>query len=341
MQHRPTPAEHEPLTLPAPRGPLSDWVLDVLGTGRAAAGCPISSIGSSAFDALGEDAQLALYLCYELHFGDLPGVAPTMEWNTALLGLRTQMEQSMEQQLRRLVRPRPATEDVGVQIASLIEADTGPSLSRHMEASGTLDQMREFVVHRAAYQRKEGDGHTFAIPRLSGRAKQVLVQIQSGEYGADEPGREIHAELFAQTMRALGLDSRPNAYLGCQPATSLAISNLISMFGLNRRWRGALVGHLAVFETTSVQPMGRYARALRRMGASEEAARFYDVHTLADAEHEVMVMEMARELAAAEPSRAEDIVFGAQCALTIEARFAERLLSHWTARRGAAAGIAA
>jgi hypothetical protein len=41
------------------------------------------------------------------------------------------------------------------------------------------------------------------------------------------------------------------------------------MFGL-RRWRTALVGHLAVFEMTSVEPMERYRRAL----ACSEGRRF-------------------------------------------------------------------
>jgi hypothetical protein len=110
----------------------------------------------------------------------------------------------------------------------------------------------------------------------------------------------------------------------------LMVSNLISLFGLNRRWRGALVGHLAVFEMTSVEPMGRYARALERLGAPEEARRFYDVHVLADAEHEMMALEMAGAFAAAEPELAGDVLFGASAALAIEARFADDLFGRWT-----------
>jgi hypothetical protein len=345
MQESPTIVERAPLRLPQPRGAVSAWVLECLTTGGAPGPTPAADIAHSGFDALGEDAQLALYLCYELHFGDLPGVASTMEWNPDLLAVRARLEQRMQERLRRLARHAGgvpwAGHDVAAQVTALVQADTGPSLSRFMESTGTLNQMREFVIHRAAYQRKEGDGHTFAIPRLSGRAKQVLVQIQSGEYGADEPDREIHAELFAGTMRALDLDSRPNAYLDQQPASALAISNLISMFGLNRRWRGALAGHLAVFEMTSVEPMGRYGRALRRMGAPEAAARFYDVHVLADAEHEVMVLELVRELVAAEPGCRDDVIFGAQCALAVEARFAGRLMSGWKSGRGSTPGLAA
>jgi hypothetical protein len=183
----------------------------------------------------------------------------------------------------------------------LLASDDGPSISRHMERVGTLDQMRQFVIHRSAYQLEEGDHHTFAIPRLRGPGKRSLAMIQAGEYGADGDDREMHATLFARTMRALGLDDRRHAYLDELPATALAVSNLISLFGLNRRWRGALVGHLAAFELTSVEPMGRYSRALERLGASGDARRFYDVHVLADAEHENWALAMAAQVAATEP----------------------------------------
>jgi heme oxygenase-like protein len=67
-------------------------------------------------------------------------------------------------------------------------------------------------------------------------------------------------------MRELGLDDTYGAYLAIIPGVMLATVNLASYFGLHRRLRGALVGHLAVFEMTSVEPMGRYSTALRRHG---------------------------------------------------------------------------
>ncbi|MBI5090471.1 MAG: iron-containing redox enzyme family protein, partial [Actinobacteria bacterium] len=218
-------------------------------------------------------------------------------------------------------------------IPRMLAADDAPSISRHMETTGTCDEMVEFLKHRSAYQLKEADPHTFAIPHLSGRAKQILAAIQAGEYGADEPDRMMHSALFAQTMRAFGLDDRPNAYLDELPASALMISNLISYFGLHRSHRGRLVGHLAVFEMTSVVPMGRYGRGLERMGAPAEARRFYDVHVLADAEHERMALEMADALENDEPSLRQDILFGAQCVLATERLFATRLLGGWARRR--------
>ena len=99
-------------------------------------------------------------------------------------------------------------------------------------------------MHRSAYQRKEADAHTFVIPRLRGRAKAAAIRIQHDEYGAGTT-EAMHAELFAVTMEALGLDASVGVYVDLLPGSTLATDNLATLFGLHRRWRAACVGHLA------------------------------------------------------------------------------------------------
>jgi hypothetical protein len=102
------------------------------------------------------------------------------------------------------------------------------------------------------------------------------------------------------------------------------------MLGLHRRLRGALVGHLAVFEMTSVEPMGRYAQALRRHGFGSDATGFYDAHVVADEIHQhVAADRMAGGLARQQPSLTDEILFGARAVLEVERRFAESLLGAW------------
>ena len=141
----------------------------------------------------------------------------------------------------------------------------------------------------------------------------------------------MHAELFALAMREVGLDSRYGAYLDLVPGPTLATVNLVSLFGLHRRWRGALVGHLAVFEMTSVEPMGRYSVALRRHGFGPWARLFYDTHVVADAHHQtVAARDLAGGLIADEPALASDVLFGAQAITAIEGRFTHHLLRSWS-----------
>ena len=67
-------------------------------------------------------------------------------------------------------------------------------------------------MHRSAYQLKEADPHSWALPRLTGAPKAAMVEIQADEYGGGDVER-MHSALFAKTMDRLGLDATYGAYL--------------------------------------------------------------------------------------------------------------------------------
>jgi hypothetical protein len=283
-------------------------------------------------DALSDDdLHLALYLCYELHYRGLAGADADWEWDPALLRFRAQLESAFLHRLVDEMGPARSVEpgDVRGVLTDLIADAAGPSLSAFLLESGTLAQVQELCVHRSAYQLKEADPHTFAIPRLSGEAKAAMVEIQHDEYGSGVAG-EMHSALFAATMIALGLDPTYGVYLDKLPGVTLATVNLVSMFGLHRRWRAALVGHLAVFELTSVEPMARYSQTLARMGIGAEGRRFYDVHVVADTHHGAIALDrMVAGLIEIEPQLGADLLFGASAVLLVEERLAGHLLDAW------------
>lgn len=316
--------------LPEPRGAVSEFLLgsllrapDELGTAPAPADDPLR----------GDDSALALYLCYELHYRGWAGVEPRWEWEPSLLALRRVLEDRCLQALFDLVGPPIPCADVEEYLAHLLAVGSGPSLSGHLARVGTIDQFQEFAVHRSAYQLKEADPHSWALPRLSGPPKAALVSIQCDEYGRGD-SFNMHSSLFADTLVALGLEPGYGAYLDHIPAVTLTTVNLISLLGLHRRWRGALVGHLAIFEMASVGPNTAYGDGLRRLGLGTEATRFYDVHVSADAVHQVLAREaLAGGLARAEPAIAGDIAFGARAIMATEERFSRHLLGAWDAGR--------
>jgi hypothetical protein len=317
--------------LPEARGPLSEAILSSM---RRPPGMCEAPRVEAADPLADDDLHLALYCCYELHYRGFAGVDPAWEWDPHLLAVRQVLELPFESALREAVPPEPVDPDaVELALREVVEDDSGPSLARTIERRASLDQVREFLIHRSAYQLKEADPHSWAVPRLAGRPKEALVEVQADEYGGGRPGR-MHATLFAAAMRALGLDDRYGAYLDRIPGTTLATVNLMSLFGLHRRLRGAIVGHLAAFEMTSPEPNGRYARGLRRLGAGDEATEFFDEHVEADAVHEaVAAHDLAGGLARCEPALAADIVFGAQALMLLEARFATAIVDAWGAGR--------
>ncbi len=314
-------------TPPQPRGPLSAHVLEHL----LQAPHEVPPAPPAEDDPLwGDDAQLALYCCYELHYRGISGVDDGWEWEPSLLALRQDLEAAFERRLEDEIGVVRPSGDVEADLLGTIAGGNGPSLSAYLNERGTLEAMREFSIHRSAYQLKEADPHTWAIPRFDGSAKAALIEIQLDEYGGGEEAA-MHSTLFARSMEALGLDSTYGAYLDCLPGTTLATTNVISLFGLHRRRRGALIGHLAAFEATSVTPMTRYQDAMRRLGIGPEGQRFYEVHVSADAHHEVVALRnMAAGLASAEPDLAADIVFGARAMMLVEEGFAHHLIDSWT-----------
>jgi hypothetical protein len=140
----------------------------------------------------------------------------------------------------------------------------------------------------------------------------------------------MHATLFADTMQELGLDPTYGRYVELLPGTTLATVNLMSMFGLHRRLRGAAMGHLAAFELGSSIPNREYGRGLRRLGFDGRVCVFYDEHVEADAVHDMIATyDVAGALALEEPRLAGDVVFGAAALELLEGRFAAQLLSAW------------
>jgi hypothetical protein len=327
-----SPEELAAVGLPGPRGPLTGFLLEhlrqpphTLPRGPRPADDPL----------YGDDAALALYVLYELHYRSFAGVDDGWEWEPSLLAFRKRLEQGFEARVLEEAGPGLPNTDVTAALYEITGSAGGPSLSSLVATEGTLAQVREFAIHRSAYQLKEADPHTWAIPRLTGAVKAAMVEIQADEYG-DGVERDMHQTLFGVTMRALGLDVRYGAYVDVLPGATLATVNLVSFFGLHRRWRGALVGHLAVFEMTSVEPMGRYSLAMRRLGFGPVARHFYEVHVVADAHHEqVAANQLAASLAAQDPRMAADILLGARAIMAVEGNFSGNLMAAWSAGRTA------
>ena len=330
-------------SLPEPRGPLSAFVVASLPEPPGPLAAP--AVAAPRDPLADDDLQLALYCCYELHYRGFDGVDEAWEWEPDLLAFRRDLEALFEDALMAEVgRPSDtvAPEEMDLALRAILEADDAPSLSRYIERHATLEQVHEFLVHRSAYQLKEADPHSFAIPRLSGPPKAAMVEIQADEYGGGRADR-VHAVLFAKTLAAMGLDASYGAYLDRIPGYTLATVNLMSLLGLQRRWRGAITGHLALFEMSSSLPNGRYARGLRRLSAPEDAIDFFDEHVVADAVHEhIAAVDLAGGLARLEPALGPDILWGARALVALEARQARELMGAWEAgvsslRRAAAA----
>ncbi|MFD3920760.1 iron-containing redox enzyme family protein [Streptomyces sp. NPDC058595] len=313
--------------LPTGRGDLSYGVVRAL-RGRPGSRTPLPPTGTAdAADPYGEDLHLALYLCYELHYRGFCGVDPAWEWDPALLAVRADLERRFLDALRADTKRRT---DVREALADLlVEPPNGTSTSHYLRDEGELWQLREYAAQRSLYHLKEADPHAWVIPRLRGRAKAAMVAVEFDEFGGGRADR-MHSRLFADLMTDLGLDTAYGRYVGAATGEMLASVNLMSMFGLHRALRGALVGHFAAAEVVSSPTSRRLAEAMRRTEAGEAAVRFYATHVAGDASHERLVRhDVVGGLLEEEPWLETDVAFGIDATGVLEARLADKLLPAW------------
>lgn len=325
-----TPAESTDFTLPGklpePRGPLSAAVVDAL-RGGPAMPVDLPDIPGDA-DPLGADLQLALYVCYELHYRSFDGVSDEWEWHAGILGFRRELERRFLATVRANVEPG---DDVVAEMDALsIEPRTGTGPSWFLRDDASWAQMQEYLANRSLYHLKEADPHAFAIPRLTGQAKASFVAVEYDEFGAGR-GERVHQQLYADAMRAANMDTTYLAYLDSAVPEMLAVVNLMSLFGLHRALRGAAVGHFAATEITSSPGSARLVTAFERLGAPAECVRFYAEHVEADAVHEqIMRHDVVGSLVAAHPELEADVVFGMRALAFVEDRFGDAMIRRWT-----------
>jgi pyrroloquinoline quinone (PQQ) biosynthesis protein C len=280
-----------------------------------------------------DDLQLALWVLYELHYEGFDDLAHGWEWDPGALAYRAALEEVFLQALRAM-SPVPDTDPASPlhdRIEALTELAPSSGLSRFVQREATPGQFREYLVVKSVYHLKESDPQSFVLPRLRGLPKVRLAELQYDEYGGGRPDRH-HQTLFANTLRAAGLDDEYGLYLDQAPGLTLAVSNAMSLFALHREHRGSAMGHLAAFEATSSVPCRRIAQGIRRMGLPEEAADYFDEHIEADAVHEQLAMrEICGAMAEEDPTLTESILFGSWVCCYLDYLDGAELVERWRA----------
>lgn len=313
--------------LPRARGPLSAAVLSALVGEPPAEPAAFPWASAEAAAPYGADLQLALCVCYELHYRGFDGVADGWEWEPGLLRLRRTLEDVFLAAVRAEVSAEGDLPEVLEELAQ--ESATGGGVAGRLLRERSWQPMREYFVHRSVYQLKEADPQVWAIPRLEGQAKASFVAVEFDEFGGGR-GPRVHAQLFADLMTGAGLEAGYLHHLDVVPACTLAPVNLMTLMGLRRSLRGALVGNFALTEITTPPLARRMVRALRRLDAPEACVHFYTEHVEADAVHEqVLRRDVVGDLVRREPDQAPQVLFGIRATQLLDDRFADHLLGSW------------
>jgi hypothetical protein len=285
-----------------------------------------------------EDFHLTLWTLYELHYRGFEGVDDDWEWDPELLRVRTAMEERLLAEYRFATSEwvhasLEAEGDIPSRLFDLTEIVPGAPLSSYIQREATLEEFLEYLQHKSIYHLKESDPQSFVLPRLSGRAKVALAELQYDEYGGGRP-EQLHQALFAAGLDACGLSSEYGAYIDVVPGATLAVTNVMNLFALRRSLAAAAMGHLGAFEATSSEPCRKVAGGCRRLGLSDVVASYFDEHVEADAVHEQLAFrDICSQMVAERPELLADVFFGAAAYLFSESLAGGAMLDAWRAGR--------
>lgn len=313
------------MRLPSPRGPLSDLLIRALPSE--------DGLGGTAAPSGDDDLQLSLWILYELHYRGFEGVDARREWDPELLALRADLESGFETRIRagcrEIVALADGEESIPDKLAAITAYDSGVSLPQFLQREADKDQYVEFLVQRSLYHLKESDPHAWTLPRLDGAAKVALAELLYDEFGGGRPAR-LHSRLFGDALESCGLDRSYGAYVDRVPAYTLEVNNLMSLFGLHRRLRGASMGHLAAFEMTSSLPARRLLQGADRLNLPSAVGHYFDEHVEADAVHEqVAARDICANLIQGEPDLESDLLLGAAACVWLDGVVGTQMVETW------------
>lgn len=148
------------------------------------------------------------------------------------------------------------------------------------------------------------------IGGVGNEIQAMLTKILLEEYGGGKLARK-HSSFFSAMLTEFGMDTIPEAYFDIVPWEVLA--NINHSFTVSERKRYFLryIGSLLYFEISVPAAFQHYKIAGERLGFSEKAISYWDVHIKEDLRHgQWMLNEVALPLVERYEDSAWEIVWG-------------------------------
>jgi hypothetical protein len=148
---------------------------------------------------------------------------------------------------------------------------------------------------------------------LGGAANPIqctLVKVLLEEYGNGRFNRK-HSTFFAQMLDEFGMNTEPEAYFDLVPWEVLACANHNFLMTERKRFYLRYCGALTYFEVAGPSTYRNYLNAAQRLGLSDAAMGYWDLHIREDERHgQWMLDDVALPLAEMYPNDAWELVLG-------------------------------
>ncbi|KAK9830964.1 hypothetical protein WJX81_003304 [Elliptochloris bilobata] len=206
-----------------------------------------------------------------------------------------------------------STDEIKERIRSQAAVDVDPPLSAAAQYM-RQDMTRDGYRHLLAVGSLDGLAEASRQSRVCGGAANevmcAIFRVLMEEYGTGRYNKK-HSTFFAKMMTELGLSTEPEKYFDLSPWQCLASANHNFLLTERRRHYLRYNGGLTFFEVNGPSVYRTYLAAAQRLGLSDDASGYWELHIKEDERHgRQMVEDVAVKLVDMYPNDAWEVLLG-------------------------------
>jgi hypothetical protein len=211
----------------------------------------------------------------------------------------------------------PHAFDEGLDVCERLRRRAAQDLAPPPSAEGTYFRDR---VSTAGYRRLleiasldglvEASQMSRTLGGVSNKIHSMMTRLLVEEYGGGRLERK-HSSFFSLMLQELGMDETPEAYFDSVPWEVLATINHSFLLSERKLFYLRYVGGLLYTETSVPAAFENYRLAAERLGMSERARGYWELHIREDERHgRWMLDDVALPLAQKYPDNANELILG-------------------------------
>jgi hypothetical protein len=206
-----------------------------------------------------------------------------------------------------------STNEIKSALIARGDDDLEPPISatkRYLRQEMTLDSYRHLIAIASLDGLVESSRLCHLLGGASNEIQATLIRVLLEEYGNGRLSRK-HSTFFAQMMAELNLDPTPEAYLDLVPWEVLASINHNFLLTQCKRNFLRYIGGFTYFEIVGPSVYQDYIAAAARLGLSETAKGYWELHVKEDERHgQWMLHNVSLPLVDMYPQQAWELVLG-------------------------------
>lgn len=230
------------------------------------------------------DRFLVLNQIYDLHRRSLDELGQRVQWqhHPSVVAIKTRLETDWMQELDQFVTPQIKDGDTADAMRSMAARGRAPRIYQWLAYEANWHETLHFLALEGGPDDIFDDlVATCQIGLPSGPAKMELAANYGDEMGNGHI-EAVHSVLYRRFVDAVKLPYIP---LAKQPTEALERCALLGLLAANRCLQPEMIGALGLIEL-SAGPQCRYVdQCLDRLGASQDARAFYQMHADVDPRH--------------------------------------------------------